>query len=72
MASTSSVGGELTTGAHLITHDGKDINLGVLDKKVGIKIDFFGKKLSLTVPWTPRLWYYIHVTYRIRKIKQRK
>lgn len=66
MAYTSAVGGELKTAAHLITKDGKDINLGVLDNRVGIKIDFFGKKLNLTFPWTPRLWFYKHVTYRIR------
>lgn len=69
MASTSSVGGELKTEAIMTTADGKTINLGVLDNRVGIKIDLFGKKLSLMVPWTPRLWYYKQVTYRIRKHK---
>jgi len=72
MASTSTVGGELTTNGIMTTVDGKEINLGVLDNRVGIKIDFFGKKLSLTVPWTPRLWYYKHVTYRLRVRKLNK
>jgi len=69
VASESTIGGELTTSAYLVTMDGKEINLGVLDNRVGIKIDFFGKKLSLTVPWTPRLWFYKYVTYP-RRIKQ--
>ena len=72
MASTSTVGGELTTGGVLQTADGKEINLGVLDKHVGIKIDFFGKKLNLTFPWTPRLWFYKYVTYRLRMRKYNK
>jgi hypothetical protein len=70
--SYSAVGGELKTNAVLTTGDGKQINLGVLDKRVGIKIDFFGNKLSLTAPWTPRLWWYKHITYRLRAMKINK
>jgi hypothetical protein len=68
----SNVGGELTTGAVLVTKDGKKINLGDLDKRVGIRADVFGKKVNLTVPWTPKLWFYKHITYRHRLHKQRK
>lgn len=74
MASESTIGGTLTTGAVLHTADGKEINLGILDKRIGIKIDFFGKHLSMTVPFTPRLWFYKYVTYplRIKKMKKEK
>ena len=73
MSSTSSVGGELTTGAILTTADGREINLGVLDKRLGVKVDFFGKLIDLTFPWTPRLWAYKYITYprRIKQIKEK-
>lgn len=72
MASTSSVSGELKTTGILITAEGKEINLGVLDNRTGIKIDLFGKHIDLTFPWTPRLWFYKHITYRQRLKKQAK
>lgn len=72
MSSTSFVGGELTTSAVLTTVDGKQINLGVLDKRIGVKADVFGKKVDLTIPWTPRLWYYKFITYQLRKRKAKK
>lgn len=72
MASNSSVGGKLKTAAILTTNDGERINLGVLDRRVGIKLDVFDRIVSLTIPWTPRLWYYKFVTYPTRIRKQKK
>jgi len=60
MAYTSS-NGDLKTNAILITADGKEINLGHIDRKL------FGK-----IKWSPRLWYYKYITYRIRARKLRK
>ncbi len=71
MSSNTTIDGQLSTHAVMTTADGKEIKLGVLDKRAGIKIDFFGKKLNLTFPWTPRLWWYKYVTYRIRVIKSK-
>jgi hypothetical protein len=51
--SMSHAGGTLSTNAVITTAEGKQINLGQLDKKL------FGR-----IPWTPRLWYYKHVTYK--------
>jgi len=41
--------GKLTTNAIITTNKGKEINLGVIDKR-----------------FTPRLWFYKYVTYKIR------
>ena len=68
MSSTSTVGGQLKTAATLQTEDGKQINLGVLDNRAGIRMDFFGKHIDLTYPWTPSLWWYKYITYT-RRIK---
>lgn len=68
---TINTAAHLTTHAILTTADGKQIDLGILDKRLGIKIDFFGKMIDLTFPWTPRLWVYKYIKYP-RRIKQLK
>lgn len=57
----TSTNSHLKTNGVLITADGKHINLGQLDRKL------FGR-----IPWTPRLWFYKHITYRRRLHKQAK
>lgn len=51
----TSTNSNLKTNAVLVTSDGKQINLGQLDRK-----------LFNRIPWTPRLWFYKHITYRLR------
>lgn len=74
MANISNVGGTLKTEMVMTTNDGKKINLGDVNNRSGIKIDFFGKNVDLTFPWTPRLWFYKYVTYprRIKKLSKEK
>lgn len=72
MSQTSNITGKLETSAHIITAEGKDINLGILDRKTGIELDFFGKHLFLKFSWAPRLWYYKYVIYHIRKYNLRR
>lgn len=69
--SQSNMNGTLSTHAILTTESGKQINLGVLDYRTGIKLDLFGKHIDLTIAWTPRLWFYKYITYP-RRIKQLK
>lgn len=72
--SQSNVGGSLSTYGVAYTADGKQIKLGQMDRRIGIKIDFFGKHIDLTYPWTPRLWWYKYITYprRMKKLSKEK